>query len=294
MRTFILTLLILWSLGSWWYYACHVKNACWETPTDATTPTSQTKPLLFRWSSYAIPLDSGFPDLIEAILASKSEDKILQLTGSYYPTENSSEVEDLGFARASEVKKLLLEHISEDRIRIASEAMLITSVPQDSLIQAVHFEWVDADGSTIVSESNGAATDEVLLTTETEDHTPTASSSSENNSSASTSDYFVKYFPYSADRMSANQNAFLDDLANRLMTNQENILIRGHTDSEGDKEQNFKVGLRRAKKIRDLLMERGVPRKQIETTSQGEDAPIATNDTQKGREKNRRIELFIK
>ena len=94
--------------------------------------------------------------------------------------------------------------------------------------------------------------------------------------------------------ITADQSIFLDDLANRLKEENKSVLIRGHTNSNGDKELNFKVGLRRAKKIRDQLLARGVKRSQIETTSQGEDVPIADNKTAEGRRKNTRIEIFIK
>jgi len=97
MRILFLTLLILWSLGAWWYYACRIKYACWEDTPSSTNITNPPAPknLLFRWSSFLVPLDSGFPDLKAAILESQSDNSILEITGRYFPTESNIETEDI-------------------------------------------------------------------------------------------------------------------------------------------------------------------------------------------------------
>ena len=308
MRTLFRTLLILWSLGAWWYYTCHIKNACWEdTSSSATTIPNQPapKPLLFRWSSFLVPLDSGFPDLKEAILAAPSGDGILEITGRYFPTESNEETEDIGIARAASIKKLLIDDIEEDRIRVMSSPFTGEVIPSDSLIQGIEFRWIAVADNSDTPSDNIAEEDTVEETrVDTEEDTEVEDSSEEAYSSSTTeseiadeisnTDYFLKYFPYNEEEITADQSAFLDGLANRLKEENKKVLLRGHTSSNGDKELNFKVGLRRAKKIRDQLLARGVNRKQIETTSQGEDAPIADNKTEEGRRKNTRVEIFIK
>ena len=311
MRTLFLTVLILWSLGAWWYYACRIKHACWNEPSSsATTIAGQTAPktLLFRWSSFLVPLDSGFPDLKAAILEAQSENSILEITGRYFPTESNIETEDMGIARAASIKKLLLDDIEEDRIRISSTPFTNEVVPNDSLIQGIQFTWV-ADKTNIADpgpadilveeEVAGVAEEEITGTgleeeeEEEEEEEITSIEDTEIPDDISNTDYFLKYFPYNEEDITADQSIFLDDLANRLKVEDKKVLIRGHTNSNGDKELNFKVGLRRAKKIRDQLLARGVKRSKIETTSQGEDAPIADNKTEEGRRKNTRIEIFI-
>ncbi len=302
MRTLFRTLLILWSLGAWWYYTCHIKNACWEdTSSSATTIPNQPapKPLLFRWSSFLVPLDSGFPDLKEAILAAQSKNGILEITGRYFPTESSEETEDIGIARAASIKKLLIDDIEEDRIRIMSSPFT-SEVPNDSLVQGIEFNWIAVDDNSVTASSDIIEEEEEDIIEEADE----SNLSEETNNSSTTesaiaeevinTDYFLKYFPYNEEEITSVQSEFLDDLANRLKEENKKVLIRGHTSSNGDKELNFKVGLRRAKKIRDQLLDRGVDRKQIETTSQGEDAPIADNKTEEGRRKNTRVEIFIK
>lgn len=303
MRTLFLTLFILWSLGAWWYYACRIKYACWEdAPSSATTIPNQPapKPLLFRWSSFLVPLDSGFPDMKEAILESQSDDSILEITGRYFPTESNIETEDIGYARATSIKKLLIDHIEEDRIRISSIPFTEDAVPTDSLIHGIEFKWIansDNTPSEIAVEEETMTEDpieEEAMDNETEENLERTSEEVDIPDDIANSNYFLKYFPYNEEEITTEQSAFLDDLANRLTLDNKKVLIRGHTNSNGDKERNFKVGLRRAKKIRDQLLARGVSRQQIETTSQGEDAPIADNKTEEGRRKNTRVEIFIK
>ena len=301
MRTFFLTLLILWSLGAWWYYACRVKYACGgDASSSATTIPNQPapKPLLFRWSSFLVPLDSGFPDLKEAILAAQSEDRFLEITGRYFPTESNIETEDIGIARAASIKKLLIDNIDEDRISITSSPFTSEVVPKDSLIQGIQFKWIEktdeaanVPADIIVEEE---PVEEGEIETSTDEELTTSTAVTEIPDDIANTDYFLKYFPYKEESITTAQSAFLDDLANRLKGENKKVLIRGHTNSNGDKELNFKVGLRRAKKIRDQLLARGVSRQQIETTSQGEDAPIADNNTEVGRKKNTRVEIFIK
>jgi len=299
MRILSIILLTLWTLFSWYYYVCKIKQACWgANHTNATTiPNSPpTKPLNFRWSSYSVPLDSGFPDLKKAIVQQKGEAQVLKITGHYYISESNDHPSyDLGLARASEVKKLLLKEYSEDQIQIFSSLLPLEDVPSDSLIEAIQFEWVaDESNSTIVKEKEIPPTPtdapEEEVTETPDEEIPTVSVDETENSE----DYFVKYFPYNQTRMPAEFSDFLDELAERVLEENKKVVIRGHTDSAGDNELNFKVGLRRAKKIRDQLINRGVAKKNIETTSDGEDTPIASNDTEEGRQKNRRIEIILK
>jgi OmpA-OmpF porin, OOP family len=71
------------------------------------------------------------------------------------------------------------------------------------------------------------------------------------------------------------------------------LKIEGHTDDVGDPATNRRLSLDRADAIERLLVRAGVPAERITTEGVGPDRPIATNDTEDGRAKNRRIELAI-
>lgn len=305
MRTLFIILLSIWTLFSWYYYVCTIKQACWSnSSTTSNFNTKKIKPLKFRWSSYQIPLDSGFPALKDAILSQQEEGQILHITGHYFLSEAADEPDyDLGMARAMEVKKILQGHIPEEQIKTFTALSPLKDIPKDSLIEAIQYEWVEAPALEEETEPEG----EEIITTQEEEETPIIPSSPEEEEVSESfptttdskeyaveGDYFIKYFPYNQTKIPAELSKFLDDLAARAIAENKKVIIRGHTDSSGDREMNFKVGLRRAKKIRDQLKQRGVARKNIETTSDGEDSPIASNKTKEGRQQNRRIEIILK
>ena len=69
------------------------------------------------------------------------------------------------------------------------------------------------------------------------------------------------------------------------------IEISGHTDSVGSDRYNMGLSLRRAHAVRDYLISKGIPASQLIATGFGESDPVANNDTDTGRAKNRRVEL---
>jgi len=86
----------------------------------------------------------------------------------------------------------------------------------------------------------------------------------------------------------------LDKVA-RLMLDMPGITIEvgGHTDDIGSAEFNRALSLKRAKKVQEFLVIRGIRKDRVVVRRYGEDAPIASNKTKSGRSKNRRVELKI-
>ena len=71
-----------------------------------------------------------------------------------------------------------------------------------------------------------------------------------------------------------------------------NFRIIGHTDSKGTDAYNMALGMRRAKAVRDKLLEFGLnPARIVGVESMGESDPIAPNDTEQGRFENRSIQF---
>lgn len=72
------------------------------------------------------------------------------------------------------------------------------------------------------------------------------------------------------------------------------ILIEGHTDSVGSESSNQGLSERRALSVKAALAEAGVDESRIDTLGLGESTPMASNDTDAGRLKNRRVEIVIR
>ena len=71
------------------------------------------------------------------------------------------------------------------------------------------------------------------------------------------------------------------------------IKIVGHTDSVGAVEYNMRLSQRRAKSVTQYLTSKGIAANRIDTAWYGEMKPIANNETDEGRSKNRRVEMTI-
>jgi OOP family OmpA-OmpF porin len=71
-----------------------------------------------------------------------------------------------------------------------------------------------------------------------------------------------------------------------------NFSIEGHTDSVGSEDYNRELSARRAAAVRSFLMAQGVPESRMATVGHGEADPVAPNESDEGRRRNRRVELI--
>ncbi len=86
----------------------------------------------------------------------------------------------------------------------------------------------------------------------------------------------------------------LDQLAAFLKQNPEvTVEIGGHTDSSGDRELNRRISQQRADAVAEYLKGKGISMKRMYTRGYGEDFPIASNSTEDGRKKNRRVAIRV-
>ena len=71
------------------------------------------------------------------------------------------------------------------------------------------------------------------------------------------------------------------------------IEIQGHTDNEGTVAYNQQLSTNRAKAVYDYLIEAGINKERLQFKGYGFNQPIADNNTEAGRAKNRRTEFKI-
>jgi outer membrane protein OmpA-like peptidoglycan-associated protein len=92
-----------------------------------------------------------------------------------------------------------------------------------------------------------------------------------------------------------SDKAILAKLAAILKRNPQNrIDIEGHTDNKGDDSYNNRLSLRRARSVRDALLDAGLPIECIRSVKgYGSELPVDTNRTEAGRARNRRVVLGI-
>ncbi len=86
----------------------------------------------------------------------------------------------------------------------------------------------------------------------------------------------------------------LDQVANALLAiRARNLIVEGHTDSQGSESYNQGLSQRRADAVRDYLVQKGYPADRIQARGNGEGSPIANNASPEGRANNRRVEIII-
>lgn len=86
----------------------------------------------------------------------------------------------------------------------------------------------------------------------------------------------------------------LDGVVETLRSQRATLIeIAGHTDSRGDAEANLRLSQIRAESVRDYLIQRGINASRLTARGYGEYEPIASNDTEAGREENRRVEFRV-
>ena len=68
--------------------------------------------------------------------------------------------------------------------------------------------------------------------------------------------------------------------------------VEGHTDGVGSEHYNARLSEERAKAVKAFLMARGVPAQHLATHGHGEGQPVASNTSDEGRQRNRRVEVI--
>jgi outer membrane protein OmpA-like peptidoglycan-associated protein len=72
------------------------------------------------------------------------------------------------------------------------------------------------------------------------------------------------------------------------------IVVAGHTDSTGSASYNERLSERRASAVSNYLRDLGVRGSRLDSIGYGESRPKASNDTASGRQRNRRVELYVR
>ncbi len=284
MRAFLVFLLFcVYALGARWYYVCQVKHLCGdETPLeDVRLQTlkllESDTVLLGGYDQFAFDStdvrprlntnNEAFLDTVAHFLRTFSN-KNLTITGDYLAAEDSLEVgfyENIGVARAAEARKLLMRRgIAEDRISLDYR------LSRDTLLrEPLAFElYIPSEGPEEFENTQFSFTNMTFS----------------DANFAFDSDEFRPGEPF---------KLYADSVKTYLALHPEKSLrIIGHTDNVGTLAYNQDLGLRRAKSARQYFVDLGVVT-QIRVESQGKTRPAASNETEEGRQKNRRVNFVI-
>lgn len=100
-------------------------------------------------------------------------------------------------------------------------------------------------------------------------------------------------FAFGSTTLDGSSGPALDDVARRLSAGGWAANISGHADAKGKPDVNEKVALARAHAVANALLKRGAPPKALRVEAAGADAPVATNSSDEGRARNRRVDIEL-
>jgi len=197
--------------------------------------------------------------------------RLLMLTGRYTSAEQASysgAAANLGIARADAIKEFLVGK-GADGSRISTtgfEEYNLTYNENDRLPEGVTFRFNGSDelqalGERLKVEPLNAQFD----------------SGSDNISLNSTLKNYFADLKFYTDKVPGAK-----------------VSVTGHTDSDGSRSANVRLGKKRANLIKDFMIKQGINPSVIQQpTSLGPDSPIADNNTDEGKAANRRVEIRV-
>ncbi|MEL6924870.1 MAG: OmpA family protein [Bacteroidota bacterium] len=199
-------------------------------------------------------------------------DKQLTITGNYATSENNdSQFDNLGLGRADAFKSVLTGlGVNADQIALAAnEQNSIQLADGDKIYNGVNFNF-----GAMVVEPEGPVVD------------PTSEGFKPLNLRFPTGQFQLSLTP--------EIKAYFDGLKAYMDANPgSKVAVTGHTDNKGSLNGNLTLSRRRARRVAEFMYDNGFTKNQIVQGYEGPRQPIATNDTEEGREKNRRVEIRI-
>jgi OmpA-OmpF porin, OOP family len=281
-KPFFWLVTILWFVASaWWYRSCSDCSSCSASlsavsviplpgfsVSDSSWNISSPFNLRFGKSGSTPVLSAKMTSVLDSIAqyTINHPTKAITVTGHYKSDEvNSTSFENLGLARADELKKwLIAKGVPEASIptrSIIDESLLLS--PADTVVGGISLAF-----ATVIAEPIR----EALF----QPHTVYFST---NQNTLPVDTVFTNYI--------AKAKVYLET------HNDKKLQIVGHTDNVGDTETNRKLSANRAAFVKSELMKKGIAADKMESSGKGMDDPIADNTTEEGRAKNRRVTIQL-
>lgn len=100
------------------------------------------------------------------------------------------------------------------------------------------------------------------------------------------------YFDTGKAEVKPNSYTQISEMAKMLKANSKlNVIVAGHTDNQGELGYNMELSKRRAEAVVQALVKEGIAASRMTAQGVGMAAPLASNDDEEGRSKNRRVEV---
>ncbi len=214
-------------------------------------------PLYFDCNSDNPITSEAWAEKKSEILSSVNEGEKLLIVGPYFEGENK----ELGLSRAAKVKELFLDKLKTENIELSARSAGNCDDAFNDVLHNTLFK------SVVRNEHVTELHDKAYI-----------------------------YFKYDTTKEIDRGNVvnYLNNLAEELKKTGALAHITGHTDADGNQEYNYELGMKRANRVKNYLVNKGVSEDKITTESVGKLEPISDNTTEEGKQKNRRVEIEVK
>lgn len=313
MRTLVLIVALLWGGASWWWYTCNIKGYCGNTEATTTIAATQVDDKPAPESHTSATSDTEGSD--QAVNNDKSDSKKEPDTGSsdettLPATANISDTDakaDIDTTTSEENSTAEVTTVNNEPNAADDSGTTVGDNSNASNETSTESNTTDSADSANTIENNNSAQDQKSVdqntTAQTDSMEDTVSEDDNDpkkiridkvaDSTNTTIPKARVYFPYSSSKkadLTGSATRYFDQVVAALKADKNlKIQLTGHTDNQGKAKNNQSLGLRRAETVKRIFIEKGVNKEQIETASKGENSPIASNKTEAGRNKNRRV-----
>lgn len=264
-------------IGSWGLSLMNFLGESMDAPVnftfiDGAFKTKKVTAFSFEKSGIFATIPAATNGELKKIAAhfKSNENRTLSLVGNYYASEKYDGKTNLGKERAEAIKAKLVKYgTPEDRI-FTSGNELTEKLKGKRLYNAVIFEG---------NEKEEETPDEPIVEV---NFSPT--------------EMHTIYFDAGSSEleMTPELNDYLDQVVEFLNENSESrISVEGFTDNEEDT-NNGKLSRDRARRIRTILIKKGIKKSRIGIHGAGTKKPTGSNDTEEGKALNRRLEITTK
>lgn len=106
---------------------------------------------------------------------------------------------------------------------------------------------------------------------------------------------YILYFLSGSDTLTSESvELFPGMMRSYMIRNSTDVSVIGHSDTVGDKDYNYRLSVKRANKVKKMLIDNGMDGSIIQTISHGEENPLIPTPDGKAEPRNRRVEVLIR
>jgi len=309
MRFFLFLLFVVYLFFGRWYYVCKVRNACGESITEQVQKLAVNNegianltnwaPLSFAKGSFDL-LDNPENDKLLSAISDrmkKNTGEQLLITGLWNEeAEKDADAgmqENIGTKRAEVIRDILAgKGVDNDRMDLENEKFVLEEGSDWNKSHLVQFLFSNLGETAEAGIAAGENPEETAEGSTGEETKPRRSKFEFNNMTFRALNFDYGSANFAPSRALSN---YADSVSTYFKENEgKTLYVIGHTDNESSRSFNYKLGQRRANSVAKYFKQKGVPSNRIKTESKAFDEPVASNESEAGRAKNRRVNIQIR